>query len=99
MMRFAITTGAMTGRLPSYRDTQGHERTVLHDLMELRNAFDALSTAGAGNQGIGRDIEKKREVMAQSVEKVERYAYELVIRGRERPKGWVPEAPELVASH
>ena len=31
------------------------------------------------------------EVMRQSVEKVEGAVYGLVVRGSERPKGWVPD--------
>ena len=38
-----------------------------------------------------RDVEKKIEVMRQSVEKVEGAAYGLVVRGSERPKGWIPD--------
>ncbi len=38
-----------------------------------------------------RDTEQKMQVMRQSVEKVEGAVYGLVVRGSERPKGWVPE--------
>ena len=35
--------------------------------------------------------EDKMDVMQTSVEKVEKALYGLVIRGRERPKGWMPD--------
>ena len=38
-----------------------------------------------------RDTEQKMQVMRQSVEKVEGAIYGLVVRGSERPKGWVPD--------
>ena len=38
-----------------------------------------------------RENEKKIDVMRQSVEKVEGAAYGLVVRGSERPKGWIPD--------
>lgn len=38
-----------------------------------------------------RDMGKKVEVMQNSVEKVERAAYGILVRGSERPAGWMPE--------
>jgi predicted translin family RNA/ssDNA-binding protein len=86
LMRFAITTMATTGSLPG-----SGERDILVDLRGLRTAFQKLDTTSCGGTGLGRDVEKKMEVMRTCVEKVESAVYGLIIRGRERPKGWVPE--------
>jgi hypothetical protein len=43
------------------------------------------------NQGISKDFQSKMDVMQASVEKVERAAYGLLVRGKERPTGWVPD--------
>lgn len=93
LMRFAITTMATTGTLPGSKDagdpTGG--RDVLMDLRELRTKFQGLDTTSCGGTGLGKDVEKKMEVMKTCVEKVETAVYGMIIRGRERPKGWVPD--------
>jgi len=87
LMRFAITSIATSGSLPS--STSEAQRTPLTDLQSFRrllSMFDYGERAG----GFARDSSKKLEVTLQSVEKVERAMYGLVVRGSERPKGWVP---------
>ncbi|KAI9888057.1 MAG: hypothetical protein M1823_000179 [Watsoniomyces obsoletus] len=75
------------------------QRDILTDLRMLRSHFESLNTrtntgGGGGNagggQGLAREIEKKMEVMKTSVEKVENAVYGIILRGRERPKGWIP---------
>ena len=100
LMRFAITAMATDGKLPSSSaetkkgeedmnvDNEGARRDVLTDLRALRAGLEALD---AGRGPFARDAEKKMDVMRSSVEKVERALYGLVIRGRERPKGWMPD--------
>lgn len=103
LMRFSITTMATDGKLPSVQasedtslvdkmdvDSQsaGH-RDVLTDLRALRSELEGLNV-GHGSS-FSRDVEKKVDVMQTSVEKVEKALYGLVIRGRERPKGWMPD--------
>ncbi|KAJ3473650.1 hypothetical protein NLG97_g10199 [Lecanicillium saksenae] len=39
------------------------------------------------------------EAMRQSVRKVEKLGYGLVVRGSERPKGWLPDMKEDVVDH
>ncbi len=93
LMRFAITTMATTGTLPgstSGKDS-AEERDILMDLRLLRTCFESLDTSSCGGSGLGRDVEKKMEVMKTCVEKVETAVYGMIIRGRERPKGWVPD--------
>ncbi|MCJ1285997.1 hypothetical protein MMC26_005339 [Xylographa opegraphella] len=102
LMRFTITGIATGGKLPgggsrSDEVQNGGEiealggpqkRDVIQDLRELRMRFEGMDMRGGP---LGRDVEKKMEVMRTCVEKVENAAYGMIIRGRERPKGWVPE--------
>ena len=95
LMRFAITTMATTGSLPGSSPDDGSsdvQRTILMDLRVIRSHFETLDTASCGGTGLGKDVEKKMEVMKTCVEKVETAVYGMIIRGRERPKGWVPDA-------
>jgi hypothetical protein len=96
LMRFAITTMATTGTLPGSKAGEGsaEERDILMDLRLLRTCFQALDTTSCGGSGLGKDVEKKMEVMKTCVEKVETAVYGMIIRGRERPKGWVPDLPD-----
>lgn len=87
LMRFAITTMATSGTLPG----SDGERDILIDMRGLRTGFETLDTSGCGGTGLGKDVEKKMEVMKTCVEKVEAAVYGMIIRGRERPKGWVPD--------
>ena len=107
LMRFAITTMATEGTLPAVTSetpqpasggvdgmdvdapTRTDKRDVLTDLRALRSDLEALNV-GRGSP-FARDVEKKMDVMQTSVEKVEKALYGLVIRGRERPKGWLPD--------
>ena len=90
LMRFAITTMATNGELPrGTSSASGEQRDILTDLRSIRTCFESLDTTAGG--GMKRDVEKKMDVMKTCVEKVERGVYGMIIRGRERPKGWVPE--------
>lgn len=91
LMRFAITTMATSGSLPSSQSDNGEKRDVLQDLRQIRSLFEGLDTSSCGSTGLGKDVEKKMEVMKTCVEKVETAVYGMIIRGRERPKGWVPD--------
>ncbi len=86
LMRFAITGMATEGALP--RGGGGEEGgDILTDLRSLRACFEGLD-------GAGRRAEKKMEVMRSCVEKVEGAVYGMIVRGRERPKGWVMDVGE-----
>ncbi len=89
LMRFAITSMATNGELPRGED----QRDILADLRSLRTQFEALDASHGSTDGsfLKRDIEKKMGVMKTCVEKVEGAMYGMIIRGRERPKGWVPD--------
>ena len=101
LMRFAITSMATSGQIPgscavtkvgadTALGTSGKEEdtNMVMDLRTLRAHFEALSTNGSM---LNRDAEKKMEVMKDCVEKVENAVYGMIVRGSERPKGWVPE--------
>ncbi|KAL9630819.1 MAG: hypothetical protein Q9204_004531 [Flavoplaca sp. TL-2023a] len=99
LMRFAITNIATNGTLPRGAATAGEEsegRDILMDLRAVRTSFETLDTSMGPNDYsyLKKDIQKKVEVMRQSVGKVEYAAYGMIIRGRERPKGWVPDLSE-----
>ena len=95
LMRFAITSMATSGVLPrgSALGSESDGRDILTDLRSLRTAFETLDTTHGTQDGspLKRDLEKKMEVMKTCVEKVENAVYGMIIRGRERPKGWVPD--------
>ncbi|KAB8337198.1 hypothetical protein FH972_021500 [Carpinus fangiana] len=94
LMRFAITNMATVGGVPQARhDGDGAEisntRTVLSDLRELSFRLETLDSGSDFH--FARDASKKLVVTKQSVDKVERAVYGLLIRGSERPKGWMPD--------
>ncbi|KAM7191137.1 Translin family domain containing protein [Naviculisporaceae sp. PSN 640] len=86
MMRFATTTSALTGKMAS-GDSGGTQRTIVEDMHELGSFFEMLPLR-TGNR---KTWEKKLEVMRQSVQKVEKLGYDRMVRGSERPDGWVPD--------
>lgn len=97
LMRFGITAMATDGSLPRGQGSDGDAgRDILGDLRSLRTHFESLDTSSSTTDWswLKRDIEKKLEVMKQSVDKVEKAVYGMIIRGRERPKGWVPDLNE-----
>lgn len=88
LMRFAITSMATNGALPRGAAKEGGEgRDILTDLRQLRASFEGLD--GAGRRAVG-----KMGVMRTCVEKVEGAVYGMIVRGRERPKGWVMDMGE-----
>ncbi|KAE9966603.1 hypothetical protein EG327_011776 [Venturia inaequalis] len=106
LMRFGITAIATGGQLPTSKadpDVQMadadaedsasklevEDRDVLTDLRNLRIHLEALDASTDG--AFGRDISKKMGVMQVCVQKVENALYGLIVRGSERPKGWVPD--------
>jgi len=99
LMRFAITTMATSGTLPGSKgeeegEGEEEERTILMDLRVLRAKFEELDTTASNGSSFARDVEKKMEVMKTCVEKVETAVYGMIVRGRERPKGWIPDLPD-----
>ncbi|PWY71424.1 translin-associated factor TraX [Aspergillus eucalypticola CBS 122712] len=96
MMRFAVT--GLSAGSTSEGDGVGlgeEQKGIVVDLREMRCGFEGLSVPGRHRGVMLRDMGKKVDVMQGSVEKVERAAYGILVRGRERPKGW---RPDLVVS-
>lgn len=96
LMKFAITGMAMNGALPSIASAEGassasQQRNLLTDMRDLRSVLESLD---AGFGPFAKDVDKKADVMRQSVEKVEKALYGLTVRGAERPKGWMPDMNE-----
>jgi hypothetical protein len=71
------------------QDPGSQDRDVLTDLRILRIHLEKLDASADGS--FGRDISKKMGVMQICVQKVENALYGLIVRGSERPKGWVPD--------
>lgn len=96
LMRFAITTMATSGELPTISTPangmgEDTERSILTDMRNLRSALESLD---CGIGPFAKDADKKMDVMRQSVEKVEKALYGLIVRGAERPKGWMPDTSD-----
>ncbi|KAJ2898353.1 hypothetical protein MKZ38_003981 [Zalerion maritima] len=62
------------------------ERTILIDIQELGSCIETLPISKGG-----KTMKFKVETMRNSVKKVEKLGYGLVVRGTERPAGWMPD--------
>ncbi|EXJ75973.1 uncharacterized protein A1O5_00481 [Cladophialophora psammophila CBS 110553] len=91
LMRFAITYMATNGQLPGgSRGAQSSQKSsILTDMQDLRAAFEGLDAGKVSS--LSRDFENKLKTTRQSVEKVENGVYQMIVRGKERPKGWKPD--------
>ena len=101
IMRFAVTGLSQ----PQHQDNlngEGKEKEqgggrklppsqagIVVDLRAMRAAFEMLTVPR--RHSMFRDMDKKVDVMQNSVEKVERAAYGILVRGSERPAGWMPD--------
>ncbi|KAJ5951621.1 Translin C-terminal [Penicillium vulpinum] len=104
MMRFAVLSlssgNATATKVIENTASEGEKSTVASqggivvDLRAMRAGFEALSLPK--RHYMFRDMEKKMDVMQNSVEKVERAAYGIVVRGSERPSGWTPDLSSAV---
>ncbi|CAK7566304.1 MAG: hypothetical protein SEPTF4163_004244 [Sporothrix epigloea] len=94
MMRFATTSAALRGELAADSgddDRPRTGRTIVGDMQELDSFFRMLP------QRHDKSWKMKLQTLQISVQKVERLGYDLRVRGSERPKGWIPDAPEMGA--
>ncbi|RAL04268.1 translin family protein [Aspergillus ibericus CBS 121593] len=98
MMRFAVTalsagnadtTGTSAEEEGGAVGLGEEQRGIVVDLRVMRSGFEGLSVPR--RHVMFKDMGKKVDVMQGSVEKVERAAYGILVRGRERPKGWRPD--------
>ena len=102
LMKFAITAMATNGSLPTIQmdadsdmadetSPTATQRSVLTDMRNLRAALESID---AGTGPFAWNVGNKAEVMRASVEKVEKALYGLIVRGAERPKGWMPDTAD-----
>jgi predicted translin family RNA/ssDNA-binding protein len=103
MMRFAVLSlssgnaaatqpeGGESSERPTLASSQSD---IVVDLRAMRAGFEALSVPR--RHFMLKDLQKKMEVMQASVEKVERAAYGILVRGSERPSGWTPDLSAAV---
>uniref|UniRef100_A0A093UQC0 Translin-associated protein X n=1 Tax=Talaromyces marneffei PM1 TaxID=1077442 RepID=A0A093UQC0_TALMA len=70
---------------------------IVVDLRNMRAMLEKLNVPRRHSSHMMRDMQKKMDVMQNSVEKVERAAYGLLVRGSERPSGWTPDLSSVTA--
>ena len=106
MMRFATSVTALTGNMPTSETPQkssgeaqsenhgneesGPKRTILADMHDVSSMLQICPTVG----GKSNTYSKKLSIMIEQLRKVERLGYGLIVRGTERPKGWMPDLNE-----
>ncbi|KAL1961651.1 hypothetical protein VTN77DRAFT_1366 [Rasamsonia byssochlamydoides] len=73
------------------RELPAAQANIVVDLRGMRAQFESLNVPRRHSSNMMRDMYKKVEVMQNSVEKVERAAYGILVRGSERPSGWTPD--------
>lgn len=102
MMRFAVlalSSGNAAATTPAETASSDATKQLPHlspaqadlvvDLRAMRASFEEITVPRKYH--MLRDLHKKTEVMQSSVEKVERAAYGILVRGSERPSGWTPD--------
>lgn len=62
---------------------------IVVDVRSLRALLEEMAIPS--KHGLSYQFQKKLEVTRTSVEKIERAAYGVLVRGSERPTGWIPE--------
>ena len=90
LMRLGITIIATSAT--ALVDNPAQTPRILSDLREFRRFFDSFDLDPGC---LGREVGKKMATMRISVDKVERAVYGMLIRGRERPAGWVPDMTDV----
>ena len=71
-------------------ESDPERRNILADIHELGCAYESLP------QIPGKDYRSKMTAMKQSIRKVEMLGYGIVVRGSERPKGWIPDMSDAM---
>lgn len=89
LMRFAITYMATHGNLPTKPGADLSQSSILTDMQDLRNALEVIDPGK--NYHLAKEFDSKLKTTRSSVEKVENGVYQMIVRGKERPKGWRPD--------
>lgn len=105
IMRFAVTS-LSTGNMAATTDTgdekkmetdgpklQSSQQGLVVDIRQIRSSFEGMTVPK--RHDLFREFGKKAEIMQNSVEKVERAAYGILVRGSERPAGWMPDVSAM----
>ena len=95
LMRFTINFMAFNQTLPekAANADDSSTPTILQDMQNVRAHLETMNV-GSTSGFLGKDWDSKLRVTKQSVEKVENGVYSMLVRGKERPRGWRPdEAP------
>lgn len=88
LMRFAITYMATNGKLPG-SSGKGDNSSILTDMQRLRTELEGLDTGGS--YALAKEFAQKLKTTRASTEKIESGVYSMIVRGKERPKGWRPD--------
>lgn len=86
LMRFAVTYMATNQALPGVAEGRSN---ILSDMQDIRSQLEMLNVGGSYT--LSKEFDKKLSVTRNSVEKVEKGVYSMLVRGQERPKGWRPD--------
>lgn len=89
LMRFAITYMAMNGQLPGTTIEGREKSSILMDMQALRSELEGLNATGS--YSLSKDFWQKLKTTKASTDKVENGVYSMIVRGKERPKGWRPD--------
>jgi len=89
LMRFAISYMAMNGQLPGTTAEGREKSSILTDMQALRSELEGLDAIGS--YSLSKDFWQKLKTTRTSIEKVENGVYSMIVRGKERPKGWRPD--------
>jgi predicted translin family RNA/ssDNA-binding protein len=85
LMRFSVTYMATNGKLPGGEEAS---ESMLTQMQAMRSSLESMNVAGHQDlKGFG----SKLQVTRQSLGKIENSAYGMMVRGQERPKGWMPD--------
>lgn len=89
LMRFAITYMATNGKLPGTKGGNASNSSILTDMQHLRTELEGLDTGAS--YALNKEFAQKLKTTRTSTEKIENGVYSMIVRGKERPKGWRPD--------
>ena len=95
LMRFAITYMATNGRLPGSQGDNSSQASILVDMQLLRSQLEGIDASGS--YGLSKEFSQKLKTTRASTEKIENGVYSMIVRGKERPKGWRPDTGAMDA--
>lgn len=88
VMRFSVTYMATNAQLPGGKSL---ENSILADMHAMRSYLEGMNVSGHRDL---KGFDSKLHVARQSLTKIEKSAYSMIVRGQEKPKGWFPDVSE-----